>query len=206
MKDHKRFRSRLLIAALVLALLTAAFAAGSYAKYRGQVLMTGTVSAKNQLAESFRLQEYVLTRNTDGSYTREGDELSTEPQTYALLPGLEIPQDPFLSISGKTEVPAVLYLELLPLNSVSCTLSPDWSLLSGAEGPKGGQIYVYQNGTPITEQKDALKHISVLTDGFHVEQAGGSGSVTMVGYLLQADKEYEPSQAETLFRQRLNGN
>ena len=206
MKDKKRFLSHLLILALCVVLLISAISAVSYAKYRKQILMTGKLTVKNRLAEGFTLQEYVLTRNADGSYSRNGSETTAEPQSYQLLPGLSIPQAPFLSIDGKSEVPAVLYLELLPMDGVSFTLTQDWTLLNGVVGYKGGDVYVYQNGAALTNQSPALSQIEILTDGFLVEQASGSGSVKMIGYLLQAGEAYQPDAADALFQQRLNGN
>lgn len=193
---------RLLALLLVLILAVCVVAGSGYAKYRGQVVMTGETSYTNRLAESFRLLEYVMVQDGTGAYSKSG-QTSDEEQSYLLIPNTVIPQEPFLAITGKTAVPAVLYIEICGFDGVSYTPASSWTKLPELTGPRGGEVYVYQNGGVLTAQTSALTHIPVLEDGFHVGAAPSAGSIEMTGYLLQAEESYQAGQAAALFTDRI---
>jgi hypothetical protein len=204
MKAKKKSFSRIGILLLAAVLLLGACLVGTgYAKYRQEVLMTGSVSFSSKLADSFTLNEYVLTRYANGSYVKDSDSVSSEPQTYILAPGMRIPQDPFLTITGKSSVKAVLYLEVTSCSAISYSLTEDWTLLPQMTGRNGGEIYVYQGGTALEESSDSLERISILQNGFQVLDATGSGSVSFIGYLIQCGDTYTSAEAQTLFQTKV---
>lgn len=206
MKQLFKNRSRLLLLLAVLLLAVAALAGTGYARYRSQVAVTGQLSYSSRLASKFQLREYVMTENADGSYSK-GAETSVKQQEYRLIPGMTIPQEPFLILEGKSSVPAVLYLEVCSLEGVSFELSSDWTLLEGLRGPKGGEIYVYRSGSALEAQEPGMERIGILKEGFLVERSAETeGTVQMVGYLLQCTEDYTPKMAGELFQNRLKSN
>lgn len=204
MKAKKKSFSRIGILLLAAVLLLGACLVGTgYAKYRQEVLMTGSVSHSSKLVDSFTLNEYVLTRYANGSYVKDSDTLTSEPQTYILSPGMRIPQDPFLTITGKSSVKAVLYVEVTSCASVSCQLTSDWTQLTGLTGHSGGNVYVYQNGAALDRQETSFEQIHILNNGFQVVDATGSGSISVVGYLIQCGDAYTDTDAQTLFQTKV---
>ena len=133
----------LIAAALLLLIATVITANVVFGKYTTEDRIYGTVAVSNQLATRFALQEHQALQQEDGSYVLDADSLVTT-NTYQLIPGLTIPKDPFISIENKTEIPAYLYVEVVP-DSISPSVSYSvnttlWQLLTGVTGPHGGQV------------------------------------------------------------------
>ena len=70
--------------------------------------------------------------------------------TFKLIPGITIPAAPYVEITGKTAIPAFLYLEVKNTSGVSLNYDSKWTRLSGVTGKKGGDVYVYDNGSALT--------------------------------------------------------
>lgn len=65
---------------------------------------------------------------------------------YDVMPGMVIPKDPFITITGKTEVPAYLYVEIaneLDADVYAWSVTNNWEKLEGVTGKNGGSVYVY---------------------------------------------------------------
>lgn len=58
-----------------------------------------------------KLQEHGVTKNDNGQYTLNGEVVQSNE--YEIMPGMVIPKDPYITIQGKTETPAYLYVEVI---------------------------------------------------------------------------------------------
>lgn len=197
-EDKSRKRSKgLLILGLVL-LLVCVIAGGAYSKYRKDVVMTGKVSASNRLVGQFQLLEHKKTLE-DGAY-RLTDETTVSDSVWA-IPGATIPMDPYLTILDKSDVPALLYIEVIDPNAedvLSYKLTEDWTLLD-VEGYHKGAVYVFQNGQVLGDfsDPDLLRQIEILQDGevtISDESEAEVESLSFCGYLIQTDGNQTPKE------------
>lgn len=155
----KRKRSRLLVLA-VLVLLIASLIGGAIGKYLTTVSVPGKVTFTAALAEDVILQEHKAERNPDGSYSLTDQIATADPNnSYALLPGLDIPKDPHITVVNKTPIEAYLFVEVVENGDVGTdgeviTYAMDscWLKLNGVTGEHGGTVYVY-NGDDADEKK-----------------------------------------------------
>ena len=208
-----RFRkSPLLVAgAAVLAVVTAAavITAGiSSALYRQEKRVEGgptriTVSA--DLADTLDVWESKVTRSvTDGSYAFVAPQELVHNNSYILMPGVDVPKDTFVRVTGKTSLDAYLYIEVVGAAdpAVTFTVGSDWTPVSGVTAPHSGTVYVYGNGTKInTANFGASKDVAVLADNqIHVGMALAHGSgasasaMTVYAYMAQAVQGKTPAQ------------
>lgn len=194
---------KLLGTACVLLAVGSSLAGVSYAKYRTTSLLTGQLQYTNQLAQSFVLTQKDRTVDPDGAYRADAN--TVQQVEYFLIPGITLPQEPSLQITGKTEIPAYLYVEVQAENldaKLSYRLTGDWIKLDGLKGAHGGQMYVYKNQL-LTDQSQGLEDIPILDGGLTLEDvpiAGQPETLSFYGYLLQATAE---DTAAELFRNRI---
>ena len=138
-----------------------------FAKTSEPVVNTFTAAGDGKLfTGEFTLKEHIAAKQPNGSY-KLTDALTNKTTTgndYYVLPRTDLPKDPFITITGKTNAPAYLYVEVvdgLPAgmhyNMASC-----WTRLEGVTGNNGGVIYVYNNGTPIDENSTGLENIAII--------------------------------------------
>lgn len=158
----KRKRSRLLVLA-VLVLLIASLIGGAIGKYLTTVSVPGKVTFTASLAEDVILQEHKAERNPDGSYSLTDQIATADPygnyNSYELLPGLDIPKDPHITVVNKTPVEAYLFVEVVENGDVGTdgeviTYAMDscWLKLNGVTGDHKGTVYVYK-GADAAEKK-----------------------------------------------------
>ena len=163
---------------LVLAVLLGSFLIGSVAaKYIYRNSWQATVTFTAELADNVLLQEHLASRAPDGSYSLDS-EVVTEKNTYILLPGLDIPKDPFITVVDKSSIGSYLFLEVVDgldgvgdSRPISYSLTDSWEALD-VEGKHGGKVYVYsKNGSPVviddslTEgQPELTAYIQILKD------------------------------------------
>lgn len=118
---------------------------------------------KVALDESKNDGSYVLTKDLTDPNKDGGD-----GNSYAVLPNTVVPKDPYVSIVKKTSAPAYLYVEIvngLADTGLSYVVNSDnWTKLDGVTGNNGGQIYVYKNGTIVTDKTTGLEKINILKD------------------------------------------
>ena len=171
MSKRKKSRSRLWPIVLILIIAASALVGVSVAKYIQTTTFTGTLKFNAKLAESVEMLEHQAERQSDGSYTlintendpetEKNEEITVSKNEYVLIPGLDIPKDPFVRITGKTSIEAYLYVEVVEnIDSIkdetsnteekviTWIMDEDWLLLSEVTG-KHGAVYVYApDGTP----------------------------------------------------------
>ena len=168
------------------------------AKYIKDIPFTGNVTFKAELAEKFTLTETQAVRQTDGSYILSGEQVTQN--TYILMPGVDVPKDPKITITGKTTVPAYLYVEVCPdlpaTDTVTYGIMPHWKAL-GIKGPHGGDVYVYAypDGTVIILD-GTVKDLTIRIldkDTLYVSDQldrGTTATMTFYGYLAQQVSAY----------------
>ena len=178
---------------LCLTVITSRIAIG---KYTFSQVTNGTYRAGFRLADTFTLLEHEAVQGSDGSYTLGTDTVVTNE--YKLIPGLTIPKDPYITITGKTSIDAYLYLEVIEVNKaaqLSYTIdSGYWTPVDGIAGPHGGSVYYYNrtpvNGYKINDQTTGLTAIPVIaSNSFTLTKipiTGSTEALKFCGYLVQA--------------------
>lgn len=166
---------RILAAVLCIALGAALAATGTWAYLTNKTVkpLTNTFVAMGggkiiEDEDDFRVAEHEITYDPDGTPKLTDTEKTPEPdgsiqQQYKVEPGIDLPKDPFIRVNGKTETPAMLYVEVVPNgfdyvsgsrykiskvddganNEMSFELNSDWALVTGVTGNNGGEVYRY---------------------------------------------------------------
>ena len=161
--------------------------AGLRAKYVTSIKVKGSVTFSQgaDIADSMTLLESPAVQNTDGSYTLNTSADKVTENTYTVMPGVDIPKDPKITIENKTSVPSYLYIEVIKSadfpSTVKYSLTSDWSLLSGVTGKEGGDVYVYQ-GSAFSSPIGILAGDKIIVSD---QYAGDAFSLNFHGYLLQ---------------------
>lgn len=173
------------------------------AKYIKDIPFTGNVTFKADLVENFTLTETQAVRQTDGTYILSGEHVTQN--TYILMPGVDVPKDPKITITGKTAVPAYLYVEICPDLPATVTygIMAHWKAL-GIKGPHGGDVYVYAfpDGTVIILDgtvKDLTIRIidkDTLTVSDQLPR-GSTGTLSFHAYMAQQGKDQDAKTAFT---------
>ncbi len=165
------------------------------AKYIKDIPFTGNVTFKADLVENFTLTETQAVRQTDGTYILSGEQVTQN--TYILMPGVDVPKDPKITIEGKTAVPAYLYVEVLESKNfpdeVTYTMAEGWLPLEGVPN-----VYYYE--TPITGTPAALT-ISILKNNTLTVSdqlpRGSTGTLSFHAYMAQQGKDQDAKTAFT---------
>lgn len=165
------------------------------AKYIKDIPFTGNVTFKADLVENFTLTETQAVRQTDGTYILSGEQVTQN--TYILMPGVDVPKDPKITIAGKTAVPAYLYVEVLESKNfpdeVTYTMAEGWLPLEGVPN-----VYYYE--TPITGTPAALT-ISILKNNTLTVSdqlpRGSTGTLSFHAYMAQQGKGQDAKTAFT---------
>ncbi len=190
-KSKKTWLYGVVVLACVLVLIAALSGAGT-AKYVSTFDYKENAYWSNQLALKFELLESkvrlkMATRDgrevvKDGTYEFVNDPDGSQPEnrvpvldqkyTVSLIPMTYIPKDPYVIVTGKTEIPSYLYVEVVESEDMKFLINGDpddlvndpkrlkyemrneWKLLTGdgtatgspIAGPHGGKVYLYVGG------------------------------------------------------------
>ena len=140
----RKFHIRLLLLLVLLVSLTG-FAVGKYIRTLPSHSSQVTFTAK--LADSFVLRESKAEKQSDGTYKLSDTEyITNETQNYVLIPGVDIPKNPHVIITGKSEIPAYLFIEVVdttPNNALVFSLTEKWIATTLKAPQHGGTVYVY---------------------------------------------------------------
>lgn len=150
----------LLAACLLVAALALLAIADLRAKYVTTVDLTGAVRFTADLAVDVTLWEHQAKRNSDGTYTLSATE-TINTNTYVVMPGVDIPKDPTITITTKSAIPAYLYVEIVDNSpsSVTYTLDEQWERLTTISGRT---VYVYNyDGAYNFPPEDAEGNITI---------------------------------------------
>ncbi len=142
-----------------------------FAKTSEPVVNTFTAAGDGKLfTGEFTLKEHIAAKQKDGSYTltTETTSKTTPGNDYDVLPRTNLPKDPYITITGKTNAPAYLYVEVvdgLP-SGMHYAMADCWTELDGVTGNHNGVVYVYNGGTnggtPIDEKSTGLEKIAII--------------------------------------------
>ena len=177
--------------------------------------MQNTTGGGGKLAEDLTLVEHLVTAKADGEYTYAKKDGATITQvssaaeasiaengnSYQVMPGMELPKDPTITITGKTAAPAYLYFEVvnpLPKDDTESTTGKytysfdGWTKLN-VVGANGGEVYVYgptTDGTIITADNVKTAY-PILTDNKITVRSDATDlakntTMTFYAYLAQA--------------------
>lgn len=159
------------------------------------------------------LKEHEATANDKGVYTLGKAEVTSN--SYKVLPGVDLPKDPFITISEKSDVASYLYVEVVDKlgenSGLSYALTDDWTKLEGLTGVNGGAVYVYKDSMLITD-KNAPTTVSILkgnvvTVGQDVNVGEDGVDITFYGYMAQASAGADAAAAYTAcFNNTTSGN
>lgn len=147
----RKFPFGILLSVLVLAVV--ALVSTAVAKYVYSEPLTVGVQFEAKLADTVALLESEAKRQPDGSY-----KLGTGTvygNSYILMPGVDIPKDPYVTVTGKTSIPAYLFVEVVDKigdGAISWKIGSAWLELEGVSGHNGGTVYVYKGN-----ESEALK-------------------------------------------------
>lgn len=186
---------------LVFVLICALMTSGVLSKYTTQRAVANEAKYTNTLAESFKLLDVPVTQLEDGSYEVDAssDAQPTDGFSYQLIPGITLPAAPYIEITGKTEIPAYLYLEVDNDGPATLSFDSKWTQLSGS-GKKGGSLYVYDNGAALTgSDPDAVLTMPTFTvETLSEYPLTTEGDVKVYAYMLQkvGDKSAEETYSE----------
>ena len=148
-KNGNRFRWPLLF--LLLALVGAGIGA-TMAKYVYQQQFSARVTFTARLAQELQLLESkaVATQDDPKSNYKLTEE-TVRSNTYELMPGVDIPKDPYVRITGKSPIPAYLFIEVVDRtnSAIEISLRPEWIPLTGEDiAPQHGGTVYYYNDNP----------------------------------------------------------
>ena len=204
-------KKRVLAIALVVALIAIA-AFGTLAYFTAE---TGPVDNTFVLGElisdndDFVLLEHEVSGNSDGTYVTT-NETVTENEYANVVPGTDLPKDPFIEIQNgdALEMDAYLFVEVVAedMDGYTYAISDDWTLLSGVSGNNGGLVYYYgttgiasegftgpveilkDNQVSVTSNEDAISTNASLDFYSYLIQAGGLDSVSAAWEAVSAAK------------------
>ena len=203
---RKRKNNKIWISIVCVFLAVCAMATGAvYAKYKKTVSLQGSLSVSSgHLADVFTLQEHKAVRN-NGTYTLD-DTKTVTSNVYQALPGVAIPKDPHFTLTGKSKVPAYLYVEVIDdfgTSGLEYSLTGDWLDLD-LTGQNGGKVYVYTGGTgsaKLLDENFSVAKIEILQGNqITVSKEGRSAfavSLYFHGYLAQASQVLSAKTAYT---------
>lgn len=134
----------IVVVILLAVVLTTACLGGILAKYIRTVPVSGEVTFTAELAESMTLTESKANRGESGAYTLLTAETVSE-NTYEVMPGVDIPKDPRITVTGKTPVAAYLYVEISDNcpDGVTYSLTEKWTYITTLTS--GAEVYAYKD-------------------------------------------------------------
>ena len=147
MKKLQRF----LPGVLIFAVLAASMLGGAvYGKYIYSQQLDGKVTISANLG-SVDIWESKANRKTDGSYSLDTSQ-QVKQNSYDLLPGLDVPKDPYVVVDKASAIPVYVFVEVvnkLGGSAVGYEIdTKNWIKISASEnnGANGGTVYVYTGG------------------------------------------------------------
>lgn len=193
-------KRNLLLLLLVLLLAGASLVGSLSAKYITSRELDVTVTFTASLAQSVTLNESRATRQSNGTYALDPSD-PVSGNDYILMPGVDLPKDPGITVTGKTPIPAYLFLEVvdnIPLDAgVHYLIRDHWTRMTGVTGKHGGTVYVYNNGQILTETFPAEPVMILKNDTIYVSQScslASAAPLTFHGALVEVSGSRTPAE------------
>lgn len=201
------------ICALVLVCVISISGTLAYLKVTTQkpVVNTFVAAGGGSLLEatgSFVLDESEAVKGDKNVYTLNTAKRVTE-NSYEVLPGSSVPKDPTITVKGKNDVAAYLYVEIVDgTSNINWSIADGWTRLDGVTGKYGGAVYVYKDtlANPTDVAGGATYTMKVLEDDKvtigNVEnlELGDGKTMTFYAYLAQAVIDGAVADAKTVYR------
>lgn len=171
---------------MIVVLLVSMAIGATGAKYVTQEQTTGQVTITADIG-TIALWESRAVRQPSGAYELDAA-TPVATNSYDLIPGLDIPKDPYVVITKKDALPVYVYVEVVDGlgtgSGISYTLSADWEDL-GVTGPNGGKIYAYKSQITTNQTIDILENNTVYVSQ-KLNKAAGNLELTFHAYMYQA--------------------
>jgi len=190
MKTNRKVQKVYIISLFLVSLILAATGIGAvYAKYVKKIEFKGNVTVQADLVDTFELFEHVAERTTLGDYSLGATEVSGNE--YVLMPGVDIKKDPQIRITGKTDVPAYLYIEVVANmpDTVIYSIESCWSFVADVTGPNNGIIYVYTSELTTDMNIDIIVDNVLTVRDTLVHPDGNTYSLDFYAYMAQKNGE-----------------
>lgn len=197
-------RKKATIIAVCVAAIAAVSVVGSLAYLTdttGPVENTFTIGKLLDEKDEFVLKEHDAneTKTGSGVYTLDMD-TEVDGNEYTVLPGVDIPKDPFVATRDENGDPAELKLDAYVFvevvddtgDALSFTVDTSkWTELSNAEGPNGGKVYMIGTDGLVTAGTSINEVILAKnTNGYEITVEAAvitdPGSIEFYGYMIQA--------------------
>lgn len=205
-------KKKVLLSVLALILVCAMTIVGTVAYMKnstGAVTNTFIAAGGGKLADGMTLTEHLVAADANGDYfyvdktdatqeaATDADKVVVQKNSYTVMPGMTLPKDPTITITGKTAAPAYLILEVineLPA-AYNVPLESAWKAIMNGEshvtGNHGGKLYVY-NDAVNTETGDKTYGIIVnneitVSNEENVDLNTESKKLEFYAYLAQAN-------------------
>ena len=185
---------------LLLTMLSVWLVCGLFAKYT--VSDSGSDSAIVAAVGEIAMFEHKAVYN-NGIYTLDSEKAVSSNEYKTVLPGTEIPKDPYIILTGKNDVSCSLYIEIVNSENIPAAVqyeidSSNWIKVSSADNfspVHGGTLYEYKETISphtSTEIKDIIEgnRIAVsdtLKDKTDPDQNSDPFSIDFYAYLIQND-------------------
>lgn len=186
---------RLAAILMILTIITTRMVFGLYARY--SVVGGGKESARTAAMAGIELEELSVVIHPDIDDMIADDCIYTFGSTFQngieyeyVVPGMDIPKNPYIITDGKNEVPCYLYTEVIKEDvpdTVTFELQSEWQKIEGISGKNGGDVYFYSDVVEAGEKND---RIEIIKDNkIYVSQhfsADNTFTISFVGYMIQA--------------------
>ncbi len=194
---------------LVLTMISTRMVCGLYAKYTVSdcrqesaraAAMAGIELKETSVAIITDMDDMIT---TDSIYTFSSG-ITNEIEYEYVVPGVDIPKNPYVVTDGKNEVPCYLYIEVVKDNvpdTITFEVSEEWIKIENITSKNGGDIYSYKSIVNANEKKNKIEIIK--DNKIYVSQnfsAENKFSIGFRGYMIQAAEGYT---AEELFRNHI---
>ena len=162
----------------------------------GPVANTFTMGKLLDDPDNFVLKEHKAAAGKDGVYTLDTTK-EVDTNTYTVLPGVDLPKDPFVKTNETLKLDAYVFVEVVDETGTALHFTIDsdkWTELAGVTGPNSGKVYVMRANNGIAKAGAFLGPIAILTDdeitvdNVAITNAAAQfgGTVTFYGYMIQA--------------------
>ncbi|MBR3760744.1 MAG: hypothetical protein IKL31_01615 [Ruminococcus sp.] len=180
-------RHILLVIGIVVLTAVAIFTAGLKAKFVRKVNLKGSVEFSSELAKNITLNESKANITDSGKYELDISQKVLE-NSYKVMPGVNIPKDPEVTVTGKTGVPSYLFIMIeekdIP-DSVVYSLCDHWKKLDNSDN-----VYVYT-------KNDFNSAIKIIKDDVLIvsqQYDGEAFNLDFTAYLYQKLSNETPEQ------------
>lgn len=164
--QKKMIKKRIILFGIIVAVtFVIAITAGLHAKYIRKVSLQGSVEFSSELAEKVELNESEAVPTKSGRYKLNQNKKVLE-NNYKVMPGVNIPKDPAITVTGKTGIPSYLFVEVTETDipdTVTYLLCECWEKINNTNN-----IYVYTGDdfdAPIKILKDDILNVSAQYNG-----------------------------------------